>query len=480
MRIDLHCHTLKCKKGDGTKRNVTPELFKEKIEAADIQVVGITNHNFFDKNQYYQLKEIVKSTCEVWPGIELDVKENGLENGHVLVLCSPSKVEIFDKKVKTMLGNQSPDEFVCNVSTMCSTFNDLEVVYIPHYFKDHQLCDKDMELLNSKSYSSSRILREPSDIKSIGVLNANGYKSIIGSDVKDWNKYENYNFAELKYPIKSFENFMKLLDKDTTFIKDLINDDLYETITVYGQTKNKKYPFKINIYNDVNVIFGDKGSGKTEILESLEKFFINEKGMDVVKYSGGDKTKWFSDLLKVNVNDYTHEIFDIDDYSEKFKTINEYKDYLPTKIEEYRHYITNTSTNIKRKKLLILKQDKTFTSNFNLYEQYRKDYKTICEFLEKIPDITAYKNNSEKYSQMISQINQLKEEAYVISLKEWKKQWADSLTDNAIEKLITYSSESDGTPIMPKETGFYQFAMNRINLFNSIQQIQNELNKNDS
>ena len=32
MKIDLHCHTKAIKKGDGRGRNVTPELFKTKIE----------------------------------------------------------------------------------------------------------------------------------------------------------------------------------------------------------------------------------------------------------------------------------------------------------------------------------------------------------------------------------------------------------------------------------------------------------------
>ena len=446
---------------------------------SDVQIVGITNHNYFDKKQYNELKDTVQDFCEVWPGIELDVKEYGDNNGHVLVLCSPFKVDEFDKRIKNLLINKTPDEFVCSVSIMCSTFNDLNVVYIPHFFKDHQLCEKDMELLDNSAYSKTRILREPSDIKSIGVLNANGYRSIIGSDVKDWDNYENNTFAELKYPIKGFENFLKLLDKDTAFIKDLINRDLYETITVYGNAKQRQYPFKIDIYNDVNVIFGDKGSGKTEILDSLEKFFNEEKGMNVVKYSGGDKTSWFSNLLQENVKSYTHEAFGINDYNEEFKLINEYKDTLPIKIEEYSHYFNNISKNKKRKKLSILKQNKTFTSNFSLYKKYYKDYEFICEFSSKLITIEAYKSHSEKYNTLINQIYQLKKDAYIISLEEWKKQWADYLTDNIIEKMNTFSSESDGTPKMPKETGFYKFAKNRINLFSSILAIQNELNKNE-
>ena len=39
MKIDLHCHTLKCKKGDGDKRNVTKEKFIKTIKDADVIIV---------------------------------------------------------------------------------------------------------------------------------------------------------------------------------------------------------------------------------------------------------------------------------------------------------------------------------------------------------------------------------------------------------------------------------------------------------
>ena len=49
MKVDLHCHT-KATKGEGPKRNVTKELFADKIAAADIEIVAITNHNSFDSS----------------------------------------------------------------------------------------------------------------------------------------------------------------------------------------------------------------------------------------------------------------------------------------------------------------------------------------------------------------------------------------------------------------------------------------------
>jgi len=83
MKIDLHCHTRKAKKGDGKGRNVTPELFKEKIEVADVKIVAITNHNMFDYDQYIELRDVVAGICQVWPGVEIDIE--GESRYHLIV-----------------------------------------------------------------------------------------------------------------------------------------------------------------------------------------------------------------------------------------------------------------------------------------------------------------------------------------------------------------------------------------------------------
>lgn len=72
----------------------------------------------------------------------------------------------------------------------------------------------------------------------------------------------------------------------------------------------------------------------------------------------------------------------------------------------------------------------------------------------------------DKYSVLIEQLNQLKVDSYSLCVDEWIKQWADYLTDDAIEKLDTYSSQSDGSPEMPKETGFYQFCKIELSYIN--------------
>lgn len=72
MKVDLHCHTLKVKSGDAVTRNVSVDVFAQKIMDADVKIVAITNHNTFDLAQYIKFRDAVKQYCQVWPGVELD------------------------------------------------------------------------------------------------------------------------------------------------------------------------------------------------------------------------------------------------------------------------------------------------------------------------------------------------------------------------------------------------------------------------
>lgn len=48
MKIDLHCHTLKAKKGDGETRNIDAKQFRTIMNNNNVKIAAITNHNIFD------------------------------------------------------------------------------------------------------------------------------------------------------------------------------------------------------------------------------------------------------------------------------------------------------------------------------------------------------------------------------------------------------------------------------------------------
>ena len=88
MKIDIHVHTKKIKKGDSEHRNVSVDRFNDIIRETEVRILAITNHNHFDIEQYQQISEKVHDVCQIWPGVELDISEDG-RRGHLIVIVSP-------------------------------------------------------------------------------------------------------------------------------------------------------------------------------------------------------------------------------------------------------------------------------------------------------------------------------------------------------------------------------------------------------
>ena len=81
MKLDIHVHTKKVKSGDATTRNIEKDRFVDILKDTDVKILAITNHNHFDLNQYEEFRDGVSTICQIWPGIELDVLENGKRCG---------------------------------------------------------------------------------------------------------------------------------------------------------------------------------------------------------------------------------------------------------------------------------------------------------------------------------------------------------------------------------------------------------------
>ena len=124
MKIDLHCHTKKTKSGETEKRTINPDKFADILSKNNVGIVSCTNHNNFSINDYALFSDASsKKGIVLWPGIELDVVVNN-EKGHVIFICNPNKVDIFDAKVKSILGASSPDSFEKPIECVLEEFAD--------------------------------------------------------------------------------------------------------------------------------------------------------------------------------------------------------------------------------------------------------------------------------------------------------------------------------------------------------------------
>ncbi len=299
MKIDLHCHTKKCKTGDGENRNIDSIRFIEKMKQADVGVSAITNHNSFDLNFYNELVDLAKDELIILPGIELDIIRNN-NRSHLIIIGDKDNADNFSSIVAKLIKDKKPDDVLIKLEDLCDLIKDEKLILIAHAFgKKPCISEEDYTFLSSNVGKNITILREVQNLISAGILMAHGINVTVGSDVKDWNSYveNSKNLPELTIPIDSFDNLALLIKRDENFIKTFINKKKKEEIEIkpfgleYGS-------LSLPIYNDVNIIFGGKGTGKTVILKAIEGYFNAKQANSVSSYYCGNNQNEYNKITK--------------------------------------------------------------------------------------------------------------------------------------------------------------------------------------
>lgn len=295
MKIDLHCHTKNCKKGD-VNRDVSPLVFAKKITSAAVRIVAITNHNVFDRSQFDLLVSAVDSDVQVWPGIELDVSrivDKETHHGHIILITDPKNLNSFSLNVsKYCLGK--PDDICLDIDKLIDLANSLPTCIVScHYRKSPHLSIDDIRYMEAKIKEESTIVLEPSNSRKAGVIiNSDCENCWYGSDVEDWNDYPGKDLPDCLFNVSCFQQFIDLLKKNQKSVL------LKTFLSVKGPESINIEPFSdlslcISLYQDTNIVFGGKATGKTIILEKIEEalkaegksvksFYIEKKSDDII------------------------------------------------------------------------------------------------------------------------------------------------------------------------------------------------------
>lgn len=479
MKIDIHVHTKKIKSGDSDKRNITAERFSEIIRASDVRILAITNHNHFDLAQYEQFRDSVKGVCDLWPGIELDVVEEG-RRAHLIVIANPASCKLFDKKVSGMLSGKNPDPFTVSLDDVVKVFEELDCVYIPHYYvKKPCLTDDDIERLTTLVKKPKRILKEATNSISAGIYISHGHKSIYGSDVHNWDEYLDISktLPDLRLPVESFEQFCLLLDKDDATIDTLLNKKIKEPIQInpFGIAEL----LEIDIYNDINILFGSKGTGKTLILEALSRFY-NAKGYKTEVYESNQGH--INDIYDLKCSNYEIDVetLGFDTCEEELKFIKESSEEEVTSLSKYISHFVVDETNKIAKTITV-----RHLTKLDELEPKRK-LRFIKDVLEKfeifngevarntqLEDILGKDLKSDFISVLEKVLNKLidETESRFLEAKSIK------LFNHLLAVLTTEIAKKTGQPEKPTTTGFVEYAANRLQIEKAVERILSNLNR---
>lgn len=468
MKIDLHCHTKSIKNGDGAGRNVTVDVFKEKISNADVKIVAITNHNSFDIEQYNEFKEAVRDFCQVWPGIEIDV--NGLNNEkyHLIVVANPNNVDDFNMKIKELYDGKDIKTCHLEVGRIYEKLNDCDVIYIPHLHKKNGIPEKDQTHLMELVGNPSRVFGEPSNNRSLGVFANHNYNVIIGSDVKDWNEYEKLTFAELKLPVESFSQFCLLSERDSVVVETLLNKKKSYFLTAKPY---KTVSLELKIYNDINIIFGQKGTGKSEIIKSLYENLIAQ-GISCRRYLGAERDDEFKKVLRTNDMERDLAIIDVEDCKSDFLYLRDWEDEIPTSFVKYLEWYERKDRNKYKRSMKITEATSIPDRNPENYKQYLDDknnIKKVLNCLNKIAFSLYFQEEEEhEFKRMLAKLTDKNLQFLSSDIIDI---YAVKLANYTIDKIKEIADRNSDCPSKPSSTGFFDYAMNRLKLQISVNKL---------
>lgn len=473
MRIDIHTHTKKVKQGDSESRNIDVDKFTEIIKETDVKILAITNHNHFDYEQFTNFKNNVDGICQIWPGVEFDILEEE-RRAHLITIVNPKNAEAFGKRVNEVIGSTSADAFTISIDDVVGKFSEFDAIFIAHYHsKKPNLIDQDVEKLLSKVHNPKRVLKEASNSISAGIYINHGHNSIHGSDVQNWNDYANNskNLPELRLPVESFEQFCLLLDKDDTTIKTILDKKTKETIQInpFGIAEL----IDLDIYNDINILFGSKGTGKTDILKALSKYY-NGKGFSTDVYESSSKriddvfdlkgSQLQIDIEQLGVDSCAAELTSLRNATEKeITSLSKYKEYYSTEATN------KISKNIKVHKFTPLDEKSS-----------KRSFESVKNNLNKFREFQTYYSADSKLQEIIGEnlLNELDDIINRILEKinsESDKRFIDYKSINFFNKMVklfvSEISKKTGQPEKPTKTGFAEYASNRIAIEKNVNKI---------
>ncbi len=479
MKIDLHCHTKKIKKGDPVTRNVSSKVFAEKIQNADVKIVAITNHNAFDLKQYQEFKEKVCDYCDVWPGIELDAFGDQMKKGehikfHLIIVANPTIVKEFRNSLDKLLDGFDVNNDSKHISEICEAVKDLDVLFIPHYMgKTPAISDDDLNLLRSLVPDPYKVFTETTE-SSIGVLVNNDFHALVGSDVRDWDEYEDSMFSDLRLPVSSFEQFCMLAKRDNVVIDTILNKKKSYT---YNAKPHSKVTIKLKIFEDVNIIFGQKGTGKSEILNSLYDAMTAE-GLKCARYVGSQKEDGFKILLSTAGLKANCGLMGAESCEEDFIILKEWKESSITLFSQYLKWYETRNHNANKKTMKITEAVGMPLSDYTKLNASQKDQKMLLEMQKKINQISLEKYLSmEDKEALLAILERLSSSINTTVLNDYGEAKIAELVNYSVDKIKGLADKKTDTVSKPSSTGFLEYARTHLLLRKSTNKILEQIKK---
>ncbi len=304
-KIDLHFHTAGHKQGEEGRKFDLLELSQE-FKNANIEIAAITNHDYFDEDNFNVFKQYIDKNTMLLRGVELDVlyEEN---KRHTII--------IFDENFTAEEINQfskkwTNKEFINIIKEIEEKKLYERMIIYPHsYCKDKGFKINEMSQINNyiqKDLSNHLLIWDLPIIKDDFVNAVNEYKNLPSTDAKNLEEYKEKakDLFSLKSKPRDLKELIKCFKEEKLFIRRMAkserNISKIDIKIIEGKEEGKKIG-TIDINRNLNVIIGRRGTGKTEIINQISEH-LRSKSIDYEKITSKDETEYDEIIKELNDN----------------------------------------------------------------------------------------------------------------------------------------------------------------------------------
>jgi hypothetical protein len=415
-KIDLHTHTV-------TTVSDSPFEFSlskvsEYVEKLEIDALAITNHNTFDMNQYYEIKNSL--TIPVFPGIEID-----LAGGHLLLITEIDEFEIsnFDEKCKRVSNLITTSEDKLTLEQFNDIFPELnKYLLIPHYDKKPVIKQEIIDALNP--HISSGEVASVSKFRR--ALKAdNGLIPVLFSDIR------------FKTDLKDFptrHTYVDLEEISLAGIKSCLFDR--NKISLSKESGNDFFQATdegLMLSTGLNIVLGERSSGKTVTLNKIAASSGNAKYIKQFSLLQNDEEK-FNNTNKARLSlinkDYLSEFREV---VEDIIEVDIQQNHLD--IQKYLDSLKKFATENEKKdlysKCILFNEDTFVVNDLSNLERLIQSVTTLIENKEYQEIINKHVSTENLKSLVI----ELMHESIQASVENEQKKWLNSLINDVQREL---------------------------------------------
>lgn len=422
-KIDLHIHTVPSPISDSSFTFDVNKL-KEYVEKMKVDCIAITNHNLFDKNQFENICKELPNT-KIFPGIEVD-----LERGHILLISENENLDDFYLKCNQITTLIRTKDDCITYEQLIYIFPSLDkYLLIPHYDKKPIIKEDTLVKFGSNIFAGE-------------VTSVRKFKNCLKED----DRLTPVIFSDCRFSttLREFPTRQTYIDAEETTLT-AIKGCLFDKNKVFlAKDKGNDYfqatDSGVILSTGLNVVIGERSTGKTHTLNSIEKNGENVKYIRQFSLLQKDEEK-FKDFVTKK-----HSLVS-DIYLKEFKNV--VIDIVGIDIKANEKIVEDFLISLKENAFENDKRD--VFSKCKLYDEAKFDEVNL-EGLKKLIDATQALIDNNEYRDIIDKhisitnlkllvvdlINKYKE----IDLSNRKKKWTNELIEDIKNDLIFRSTNT--------------------------------------